>query len=52
MAAAGVKVFAYLFTDPDAVVIEGLLSPSAAPGSIGGTHLALLFRNGTSVTST
>lgn len=34
--AAGVKVFGYLFTDPDSVAIPDLLTPNLAPGSVGG----------------
>ncbi|PPQ88331.1 hypothetical protein CVT25_012442 [Psilocybe cyanescens] len=40
---AGVKVFGYLFTDPDGVAIPGLANPNAAPGSIGVPHSAEIF---------
>uniref|UniRef100_A0A8H7Y3F6 Carboxylic ester hydrolase n=1 Tax=Psilocybe cubensis TaxID=181762 RepID=A0A8H7Y3F6_PSICU len=40
---AGVKVFGYLFTDPDGVAIPGLANPNAAPGSVGVPHSAEVF---------
>jgi hypothetical protein len=47
--AAGINIFAYLFTDPDAVVpaqvISAVLPAPPAPGSLGGAFcvLSLLY---------
>lgn len=39
----GAKVFAYLFTDPDGVLIPDLIDTPPAPGSLGGTGTLVHF---------
>ncbi|KAF8154292.1 esterase 1 [Crassisporium funariophilum] len=43
MSEAGVKVFAYYFTDPDAQISPSLLPTPPAPGSLGITHSSEIF---------
>jgi len=41
--AAGVKVFAYLFTDRDGTIIPELITSPPAPGSLGGAYICDLL---------